>query len=287
MFRRLALALAAVGLLAAPALAEDEPIPVKPEILPRRHLFEPLIADPRWPHFSAAWHDHGGHDDLSNVAAVSLGDGFSFLQAPVDTDTLGTGTIGIGLQAAVFAIFDLDAPSSDLVNADYLVALPLQWRHGPFSAMVRLYHQSSHLGDEFLLRTGTQRVNLSYEAVDLKLSWYAYDDLLRIYGGGGWLVHRDPGDLKPGLAQIGIELRAPWRFANERLRPIAAIDLQSAQAWDWEVDTSTRLGVELESDSDRHYVLQLTLDYFNGRNPNGQFYTTSTEFWGVGIHAYF
>lgn len=283
MIRRLALMIAAITLLAAPALAsEDQAKPVRPEILPRRPLFEPLIADPRWPHFSAAWHDYGGHDGLSNVAAVSLGDGFSFLQAPA-----AGGTIGIGLQGAVFAIFDLDAPSSDLVNADYLAALPLQWTQGPYAAMLRLYHQSSHLGDEFLLRTGTQRVNFSYEAIDLKLSWFVLDDVLRVYGGGGWLVDRDPSSLKAGLAQLGIEVRAPWRFANERLRPIAAIDLQSAQAWDWDVDTSARLGIELESDTDRHYVLQLTLDYFHGRNPNGQFYITRTEYWGVGIHAYF
>jgi hypothetical protein len=274
-----------LALLAAllPALAGAEEAPsTKPELLPRRQLFDPLIADPRWPHFSAAWHDYGGRGGLSNVAAVSVGDSFSFLQAPA-----GDGTMGIGLQGAVFAIFDLDAPSSDLVNADYLVALPLQWRQGPYAAMLRLYHQSSHLGDEFLLRTGTSRVNLSYEAVDVKLSWYVLDDVLRVYGGGGYLVGRDPDSLKPGLAQLGVEVRLPWRFANERLRPIAAIDLQSAQAWSWDVDTSARLGVELESGTDRHYVLQLTLDYFHGRNPNGQFYTSRAEFWGVGIHAYF
>jgi len=70
----------------------------------------------------------------------------------------------IGIQAAVFALFNLDAPSSDLVNADYWIGLPLSYRRGPWSYLIRLYHQSSHLGDEFILgNPGINRVNLSYE----------------------------------------------------------------------------------------------------------------------------
>jgi hypothetical protein len=36
---------------------------------------------------------------------------------------------------------------------------------------IAFIHQSSHLGDEFVLRTRLERVNLSYEGVDLKLSY--------------------------------------------------------------------------------------------------------------------
>src|SRR2546429_8496104 len=97
---------------------------------------------------------------------------------------LGRGWWEVGVQAGVFAVFDLDAFSKDLVNADYLVAFPLSYRYADFSAMLRVFHQSSHLGDEFLLRTKTNRVNLSYESVDLKLS-YDFGDLVRVYGGTG------------------------------------------------------------------------------------------------------
>ena len=70
-----------------------------------------------------------------------------------------------GIQAGVFAIFDLDAESLDLINADYLIGIPLVFRKGNFSNMTRIFHQSSHLGDEFLLRgRAEKRVNLSYEA---------------------------------------------------------------------------------------------------------------------------
>lgn len=270
-------------ILAAPEAAWAGESPADgPEVLPRRTLFEPLIADPRWPHYSAAWHDYGGRGDLHNVGSISLGDGFGLYRAP-----LAGGAWQIGLQAAVFAIFDLDAQSHDLVNADYWGALPISWRKDDFAVLARIYHQSSHLGDEFLLRTRVNRVNLSYEAVDLKLSQAFWDNAVRIYGGGGLLFDQQPSDLRRGLAQAGIELRSPWTYGEARLRPVAALDIQSTAEQDWEIDTSARMGVQIESTEDRRYVMALMLEYYNGRNPNGQFFTRPVEYLGIGLHVYF
>jgi hypothetical protein len=104
-----------------------------------------------------------------------------------------------GLQAGVFSIFDLDSSSFDLVNADYFVAALGSYGIGGFSGMARIFHQSSHLGDEFLLRelSSLNRLNVSYEGVDLKLSYDLFDRALRFYGGGGYLFDRDPSSLKP------------------------------------------------------------------------------------------
>ena len=77
----------------------------------------------------------------------------------------------LGIQAGVFAIFDLNSQSFDLINADYLVGIPLTIKTGNFANLTRIFHQSSHLGDEFLLRGQTnERINLSYEAVNSLLS---------------------------------------------------------------------------------------------------------------------
>ncbi|HTH17617.1 MAG TPA: DUF1207 domain-containing protein [Magnetospirillum sp.] len=276
-------------LFAAVAHADEVPVkpdmPVTSEVLPRGKLFDPLLADPRYPRFSAAWQNYQGHSDLNNAAAVSVGGELPLYRAP-----LSAGAWGIGIQAAVFALFDLDAQSKDLINADYWVGIPLTWRDGPNSAMLRLYHQSSHLGDEFLLRSVANqrsRVNLSYEVVDLKLSREFYDRAVRIYGGAGFLFDQDPSDLKHGLAQVGLELRSPWTFADGLLRPVAALDLQSTEETNWRVDISVQAGVELLSTQDRNYVLQLMLEYYRGRNPNGQFFITDVEYYGIGLHAYF
>ena len=80
--------------------------------------------------------------------------------------------------------------------------------------MFRLFHQSSHLGDEFLLRTQTQRVNLSYESVDLRFS-YEIGDVLRLYGGGGLPLR--PGAVRPrarGRCSTALEFTARGRRAT-------------------------------------------------------------------------
>ena len=151
----------------------------------------------------------------------------------------------VGVQAGVFSVFDLDAESGDLVNADYLVGIPLSARYEDWSAMLRLYHQSSHLGDEFLLRTKTQRVNLSYEAVDLRFS-YEIGDVLRLYGGGGGLFHQDPSDIQPWSVQYGLELTSPWPARDAGWRPVAAADLQNHQENNWSLDASVRAGIQID-----------------------------------------
>jgi hypothetical protein len=103
--------------------------------------------------------------------------------------------------------------SKDLINADYTVGLLTSYQTGPFSGFLCLHHQSSHLGDEFILNTQgpVNRINLNFNEVDLKLS-YELASWFRIYGGGGMLVDRDPSYLRRGTSQVGIELASPETF---------------------------------------------------------------------------
>jgi len=251
------------------------------EFLPKGSLFAPLIADPRWPHFSITYQGFLDDPQLGNVIAISLGETFSLLRV----NTLGSGAWEFGLQVGVFSIFDLDGPSSDLINADYIVGIPVTYRLGNFSALARVFHQSSHLGDEFLLRNRVDRINLSYETVDLKLS-YEVTKSLRIYGGGGYSFHREPRELAPWSAQSGVEVRSPWTLLDGRLRPLAALDLQHREENDWQTDLSLRVGIQFEKLPFFGRKLQLMLEYFNGHSPNGQFYRDKIEYLGVGIHLY-
>ena len=174
------------GAAAAPAV--DKMLPTG--WLPAGLLFSPLIADPRWPNFSAGYQRYIGDRDFTDVFAASFGETFPFYRGDI-----GAGQWEIGLQASVFSIFDLDASSFDLINADYFAALPVSHRYGPFSAIGRVFHESSHLGDEFLLRTKVERINLSYEGIDAKLSYDLFGGVVRIYGGAGYLFDRDPSSL--------------------------------------------------------------------------------------------
>jgi hypothetical protein len=248
--------------------------------LPEAMLFEPLIADPRWPRFSATLQFYQDDDELGTVGAPNFGAALAFY---------GWRGLGadwqVGLHAGVFSIFDLEAESSDLVNSDFLVGLPISARYGPVSAQLRLFHQSSHLGDEFLLRNRIDRINLSYEAVDLRLSLKPID-WLRFYAGGGAIIRSEP-DLAAGMAQAGIEITSPKPIYRDLLYPVVALDVQSFEETDWTVNYSARAGVEFRSAWLASRRLQVLLEYFNGNSPNGQFFERDIEYFGPGVHFYF
>lgn len=160
---------------------------------PRRTLFEPLLADPREARFSVSSLRYRSGADLKRVAAGNFGGTLPMAGGDLD----GGGQWQVAVQGAVFTLWDLETFSNDQISDDFLVGLLFAWRWERLSVMARLYHISTHLGDEFLLtHPGLSRVNLAYEAVDLKIS-YAVGDALRLYGGAGRMIRRDPGDTPP------------------------------------------------------------------------------------------
>jgi len=253
----------------------DEKLPAG--FLPPSQLFKPLIADPRWPHFSLAYRRYIGDKELENVGAANFGESIALYRGNGPFD----GQWETGLQAAVFSIFDLDSKSFDLINSDFFVGVFGSYRVGNFSLFSRLLHQSSHLGDQFQLRAGVN--NLSYEGVDLKLS-YDFGKMLRVYGGGGALFDQDPKGLKPWSTQVGAEFRSPRSYFAGLVTPIAALDLQNRQEGRWRTDVSLRAGVEFASPQVLDRRLQLLLQYFNGRSPNGQFFGRTIQYVGLGLH---
>ncbi|MGZ8095760.1 MAG: DUF1207 domain-containing protein [Methylosarcina sp.] len=256
-------------------------------LLPAGHLFKPLLADPRWAHFSAAYRNFQSDNfDGNDIGSVSFGE-----TIPIYRSNFGRSAVQweAGLQAGVFSDFNLGASSSDLVNTDFIASLYSSIRAGQFSAFGRIYHQSSHLGDEFLLRkidTKFERINLSYEGVDLRLS-YEFPYGIRLYGGGGGLFHTEPSTLKSWSAQYGIEFRSPWRIDVASMRPIVAVDIKNFEENDWNIDVSARAGVEFDNLQVLSRKLQILVEYYNGFTPSGQFYKDKVEYIGLGAHYHF
>jgi hypothetical protein len=270
---------------------DDEPAPtLTPKVvkdlqvglLPGGQLFRPFIADPRWPHFAAAYQYYVNEPGITHVGAVSFGETFTLYR-----DRVARGWWEVGVQAGVFAVFDVAAESKDLINADYVVGVLGGYRNGDFSALGRLFHQSSHVGDEFLIRNRVHnRVNLSYESVDVRLSYDLFHDAFRLYGGGGVLFDQEPAALKPWSLQWGAEFRSPWPGPESIWRPIAAVDVQNHEENGWHADVSARAGVQFEGVLVSRNV-QLLLEYFRGHSPNGQFYKQKLDYFGLGMHVHF
>lgn len=250
-----------------------------PIILPAGDLFRPLIADPKQPQFFVSYIRMHTPTDRFAAASVGYGENFGLSRWPGEKPGDGW---QLNFAGGIFAQFNLDAPSSDLINADYTIGFSLTHRRGPYSARARLFHQSSHLGDEFLLsQPNVQRINFSVEAVDA-LASYEWDRW-RIYGGVGYLIGRDPPDLDPRFAEAGVEFRSP-RFVWDIGRLVGGYDLRAFEEQNWKVSRSLKLGLELgEADSGRRRV-RLLAEYYDGPSPFGQFFQTDIRYIGAGLY---
>jgi Protein of unknown function (DUF1207) len=251
--------------------------------LPHSLLFSPLHADPRWPRFGTSYRVFTQGLNLSGTFAGNFGETFSIYRnkAPFG------GEWDVGIQAGVFSLFDVSTASIDLINADYRVGFLSGYRNDRFSAIVRVQHQSSHLGDEFLLgNPNINRVNVSYEEFDTKVSYELFD-WLRVYGGGGLIVRRYPDNLGRATTQWGAEFTSTRTYLDGGLRPVAYADFQCNERTNWEINRSILAGVQFENARIGDRRIQLLAEYYAGPSPDGQFYIQRVGWYGIGVHLYF
>ncbi len=255
-------------------------------------LFQPFVANPRQPVYAVAmrFDDHV----VGNVAAsISLGDEFPIFRWK--DVFFWHGDMQIGIEAAVWAVFNYsDVPhkngeTCELVNADYYCGLPLTYAFDRWSFRLRVYHISSHLGDEFLVNHPKyikKRKNPSFEALDFFTS-YQFSPHLRIYGGGGWVFHSDQSfPIKALYVEYGTEIRLfGKKLYYQRLfgTPFFAVDIQNWQQQNWNMNATYKLGYELSKLQGVGRKMRFYVDYHQGYSFEGQFFNIRTKYTEVGF----
>jgi hypothetical protein len=251
---------------------------------PEGDLFCPLLADPKaersfLSYLRGEFSALATSDEKADIGAVGLADQFVLVRS--GGAELGNG-VQLGLTGAIFTQFDLGTRSIDLINADYLVSVPLSLRWRGFSSQLSILHQSSHLGDEYLLRSELERQNLSFEAVKAVISQELGP--LRIYLGGQYLFNREPESLEQHVAQGGAELR----IGGQRgVRFVGAVDLKSSEQQEWTPAWSGRAGFEFAHWKHEEHpprLFALLAEYYTGPSPYGQFFREDIRYFGVGLH---
>ena len=250
----------------------------KGEAFPTGDVFRPLIADPKQPQFFVSFDRMTSQGSRYTMASVGFGETFGLYRFRGEGEGNG---LQFSVEGALFAQFNMSTPSYNLTNADYTIGLPVTFRHGGNSIRFRVYHQSSHLGDELLLGANPpDRVNLSFEALELLYSgeWRGW----RIYAGGEYLVHKEPSDLKPLSAHWGLEYRGSQPLLWKG-RPLAGVDMKCLEEHDWAVDTSVKAGLEFGRPGPGQRRLRVMAEWYRGFDPRGQFYVNEVEYFGLGV----
>ena len=253
-------------------------VPLKETIyLPLGDLFRPLLADPKEPHFYLSYRRYAYQSQHINAAAGGYGEIFG-INRYVDHANGSAWQFNFG--GGAHAQFNMDMPSFALVNTDYTIGFPVSYRKGQDSMRMALYHQSSHLGDEFLLQTKTNRVEFSYEA--LNVIWSREWREWRIYGGGEYMIHKVPNDLRPWGAQGGIEYYELGPILG-RGRIVGGLDLKVDQEHDWAVNASLKTGLQFDSSEPNGRYIRVLAEAYKGYSPHGQFYVNRISYGGLGI----
>jgi hypothetical protein len=245
-------------------------------------LFEPLLADPREPYNYAAYRFA---DTVvgTQAAAVAIGDDFPLFRW---RDVFRWhGDLQIGIQGGVWAVFNFknvphrNDESCELVNTDYFLGIPLTYAYNRWAFRARLYHISSHLGDEFIVNNPQyvqNRKNPSYEAIEL-ISSYQLNGHLRLYGGPGIILHSDQSfPMKTFYAKYGMELKIlGQKLYYHQLygTPFLAIEVENWQVRSYELSKLQAVGRSLGLYTSYHY----------GYSYEGQFFLEKTQYGEVGF----
>lgn len=245
-------------------------------------LFSPLIADPRQVTNSAALRFNdtviGKH-----VGAVTFGDEFPFFRW-FDVGYFH-GDLQFDIEAGIFAVFDLDNTDACLVNTDFYVAAMFSYAFDRWSFRFRLWHLSSHLGDEFMVcNPHVTRVNPSNEGVDAFAS-YQLTSGIRLYAGIGDIFDTDKTfEEKPLYFQWGTEIRVfgqPDCFNRLYVQPLLAMNFTAWGQHGYSVDQTYDLGVEWGKIQGVGRKARIFLEYHHGFCWEGQFIDLSSSYFAI------
>jgi hypothetical protein len=244
-----------------------------------RQDFEPLLADPKEPRFFASVQQLDGGKPLNRFQAGVVGLGGNFELVRWREQDSGEAW-QLGLTSGICALFKLRDQASDLVNSDYLAGISVSHRNGSRSYRARLTHQSSHLGDEFLIKSDIERINYSFEELDLTASQFWGD--WRAYGGGGYIVRSKPRDIdRTSLVAGGEYHGSKTLWGHSRFAAGIHADLQQQHSWRPNLHVVLGLMFGNPRKSDRQIGVQL--EAYDGYSPWGQFYDVKIRSYGSTI----
>lgn len=283
--RVVAIALGAQLATLRPAAAQDSVSAPRHELFPSGLLTRPLVANPREPGFRLSLVEASSTGELNGLLGIAE-QGGTFGLARWQLGSRGT-ALQLDVTGSVSAQFDLGSVHWDLMNADFTFGFPVTLRRGSSAARLRVYHLSSHLGDEFVRRDSTwvwgdpfpipdgfrtYHQSYRFESIELLLEreWRGW----RVYGGGDYFWFVAPAQLDQHMAMVGLERRQPLGVGRSSL--LAALDMTMLEYRDWEREWTFRGGWDVGRAADRQRSgrrLAVLFEYHTGPAPFGQFAT--------------
>jgi hypothetical protein len=212
--------------------------------------------------------------EQTSTPRIGLGAGGRFGMLRIDSGTPGGRSWQVSVEAGLDAVFDSDHKQDAIGwdgNYGLTVTTASAW---PFAFKFAVLHQSSHLGDEYSVRTGRARLNYTREEFAVGVSWRMARHW-RAYGETGVAyVGRSEGQ-EPWRAQGGLEYESRPIVFGGRFAWYGAAEFSGREERGWRLDSAVRGGIMTRTDG-RTY--RIGMGWTDGAPPLGEFFQT-TEGW--------
>lgn len=207
-------------------------------------------------------------------AEVALGENF-----PVFALRRGPRPVSLGFGTQVYGRFSLGDRKSALISNDWVVGLNTTAALGAWTLTGEIYHESSHLGDEYGDRFDASRLDWTREVAG---AWVSYGPgAVRVTANLSYVLI-DELDLKRPGAALGVDYegRSVGSFFGGRIRPTAGIFFEGAAATSWRISSSARLGITIASEPGGR-ELGIGLIAHDGLSTQRQFFRRESRYIGA------
>lgn len=269
-----------------PAAEEGAIVPWFPNhrfnYLPKTLLWQPPLAnhyEPRsWIKFlSLDSKDVSPGAESGAVTDFNLGATFGvFRMAPA-------GSPDDGFQLDIFGVASSRFISlEDATATDFRAGVPLTFARGLWSFKVAYEHTSTHVGDEFLVRNNVPLRDGIREDIAFGVAYWLRDNV-RLYGVFAHAIHISALEPNPDPERFyfGAEWSRPYP-TGWCGQPFAAIDVDLRGDQDYSPNVTAQVGWQWLAEAARP-GMRLTLEYYDGRTPFGQFMDRHENWFAFGL----
>lgn len=253
------------------------------EFLPKGHLFDPIVLDPLEAQTYGSllpgyWTE--GKKYKGSIVPFAFGFAKPFYRRSTDAAHAEEWVLDLASFTQFEAYHDdvMDKARRQIMNTDYKISIIYNVRRGENNYRFRVYHISSHLGDDYIYRnklTAPSPNSVNYEQLDATYSRVVND--WRLYGGLG-VVLRKSEERKLLSAQLGAFYKKPSVHAA---RLVGGADIKFWQQTDFRPGIHGGIGVEVGRTQNN---LTFLLEGYSGFRPYSQFEQQQTSWIGVGLY---
>lgn len=192
----------------------------------------------------------------------------------------GPRPVVLGIGSQVYGRFSLEDSKTALISIDWVAGLNATAMLGAVTATMELYHESSHLGDEYGDRFKAPRLDWSREVV---AGWATYGvGRWRFTGGVSYVLYDGLSLPKTGAA-FGVDYgggRHP--ISTRAVEPVMGLYVEGAAATRWRLSNSAKLGLAFRRGEGARRV-GVALIAHSGLSTQRQFFREESQYLGLEV----